>query len=226
MSTLNEKKILITAGSTRGYLDAVRFISNTSTGRLSSEIALEALDHGACVTYVYGKDSVFPETEDRSDISPDLLELIEIETNRELENTIQETLKYHNFDAIVHAMAVSDYVPKERSPNKISSEKDELIIKLIKTRKVINMMRNVWPDSYLVGFKLVTGKSEEEMLHIAQDFLRKCGADLIISNDSQEISDKDHIAYFVSSTLEKRDKFYNKKEIAKALLRHLELHIG
>ena len=47
------KNILITAGSTRGYLDAVRYITNTSTGKLSSEIALEAMKRGYLVRLLH-----------------------------------------------------------------------------------------------------------------------------------------------------------------------------
>ena len=50
MTLLKNKNILITSGSTRGYLDAIRYITNTSTGRSGCEIALEAMKHGAVVT--------------------------------------------------------------------------------------------------------------------------------------------------------------------------------
>ncbi|GJQ58562.1 MAG: hypothetical protein D8M57_09165 [Candidatus Scalindua sp. AMX11] len=222
MSTLEGKKILITAGSTRGYIDSVRFITNISTGKLGCEIAMESMAHGAIVTYVYGKGSLFPLIEDCNHIKTQQLELIEIETNRELESAIQVTLKCQNFDAIVHAMAVSDYIPATRIHHKISSDKDELTIRFVKTAKVIDIVRNIWPESYLVGFKLVVQKRKDEMLQIAYDFLKKCSADLIIVNDSKEISDTDHIAYFVGKNREMTKCFYSKKEIAKGLLHLLE----
>jgi phosphopantothenate-cysteine ligase len=119
-------------------------------------------------------------------------------------------------------MAVSDYVPDERKPDKISSGKEELIIRLVKTQKAINIIRNMWPESYLVGFKLVVQKRKDELLQIAQDLLTKSAADLIIANDSQDMSNKDHIAYFVCNNLKMTKRFCNKKEIAKALIHHLE----
>lgn len=90
MSLLKKKNILITAGSTRGYLDAVRYITNTSTGRLGSEIALEAMGRGAVVTYIYGAGSLFPVIRDRNDIMASQLKLIEIETNNDLINVLQK----------------------------------------------------------------------------------------------------------------------------------------
>ena len=93
MPLLKKKNILITAGSTRGYLDAVRYITNTSTGKLSSEIAYEAMSRGAVVTYIYGTDSLFPVIQDHKDIKPSQLKLIEIETNDDLIKVLREKLK-------------------------------------------------------------------------------------------------------------------------------------
>ena len=101
MPLLKKKNILITAGSTRGYLDAVRYITNTSTGKLSSEIAYEAMSRGAVVTYVYGTDSLFPVIQGQDDIKPSQLKLIEIETNDDLVKVIREKLKKKRFYAVV-----------------------------------------------------------------------------------------------------------------------------
>ncbi|MHC4789556.1 MAG: phosphopantothenoylcysteine decarboxylase domain-containing protein, partial [Planctomycetota bacterium] len=43
------RHILITSGPTRAALDAVRYISNRSSGRLGCRIAVEALRRGARV---------------------------------------------------------------------------------------------------------------------------------------------------------------------------------
>ncbi len=80
----------------------------------------------------------------------------------------------------------------------------------------------MWPDSYLVGFKLVVEKRKDQLLQIAQKFLDDSAADLIVANDSQFISDKQHTAYFVCHNLKKTYQFHNKKDIAKGLIRHLE----
>ena len=222
MSSLNGKNILITAGSTRGYLDAVRYITNTSTGKLSCEIALEALHHGASVTYIHGKNSVLPVVQHCNDLKADLLDLIEIETNADLESVLQVMLRQRNFDAVIHAMAVSDYVPEKTQLNKISSKKEEWMIKLVRTPKVIKIIRRMWPETYLVGFKLEVNKKKDELVNIARDFLKESKADLVVVNDSQDISDKRHVAYFVSHNFYLSDQFRNKKEIAEGLILHLE----
>ncbi len=53
-SSLKERKIVITTGPTREYLDDVRFLSNASTGRMGVELAREARRRGARVVLIHG----------------------------------------------------------------------------------------------------------------------------------------------------------------------------
>ena len=61
---LTGKRVLITSGPTRADIDAVRYISNRSSGRLGRSIAIEALVLGARVTYVAGPDAAAPVPDD------------------------------------------------------------------------------------------------------------------------------------------------------------------
>ncbi len=222
MFFLNGKKILITAGSTRGYLDAVRYITNTSTGKLGTEIALEAMRHGAVVTFVYGKDSLFPVLDNRTSIKLSQLKLIEIETNDDLMRALQARLRNKRYDAIVHAMAVADYVPVKPKPNKTPSKKKEWMVKLVKAPKIINTIRDMWPDALLVGFKLEVNKAKGDLIKIAKGFLKESRADLIVANDYKNISNNRHIAYLVSKDCNTQTLSKNKKEIAKGIILYFE----
>lgn len=51
---LAEKRLLISAGSTREFLDPVRFLGNPSTGKMGVALAQAALHRGAHVTFVHG----------------------------------------------------------------------------------------------------------------------------------------------------------------------------
>ncbi|MEK6765857.1 MAG: phosphopantothenoylcysteine decarboxylase [Planctomycetota bacterium] len=222
MSLLKKKNILITAGSTRGYLDAVRYITNTSTGRLGSEIALEAMGRGAVVTYIYGAGSLFPVIRDRNDIMASQLKLIEIETNNDLINVLQKKLKNRRFDAVIHAMAVADYVPARAKQSKMSSKKEEWLVKLVKTPKVINIIRITWPEAFLVGFKLEVNRTKDEIIKIARRFLTKSKANLIVANDYKYISRNRHIAYMVTGDRKISKPLKGKKAIAKKIISYLE----
>lgn len=222
MSLLKKKNILITAGSTRGYLDAVRYITNTSTGRLGSEIALEAMSRGAVVTYIYGASSLFPVVKGRNDIKVSQLKLIEIETNNDLIKVLQEKLKNRKFDAVIHAMAVADYVPARAKQSKTSSKKEEWLVKLVKTPKVINIIRITWPEAFLVGFKLEVNRTKDEIIKIARRFLTKSKANLIVANDYKYISRNRHIAYMVTGDRKISKPLKSKKAIAKNIISYLE----
>ena len=222
MPLLKKKNILITAGSTRGYLDAVRYITNTSTGKLSSEIAYEAMSRGAFVTYVYGTDSQFPVIQDHNEIKPSQLELIEIETNDDLAKVIQGKLKKKRFNAIVHAMAVADYVPARAKPDKISSKEKEWLLKLVKTPKVIAIIRDMWPDALLVGFKLEVNRTKDDLIKTAKIFLKKSRANMIVANDYKNISRIHHIAYMVTGDSKIPKPLKGKPEIAKNIVSYLE----
>ncbi|MHC4138885.1 MAG: phosphopantothenoylcysteine decarboxylase domain-containing protein [Planctomycetota bacterium] len=222
MPFLKNKSILITSGSTRGYLDAVRYITNTSTGKLGCEIALEAIKHGATVTFIHGADSMCPMTQDHKEIKPSQLKLIEIETNDDLIKVLHEKLKNRRFDAIVHAMAVADYVPARAKPNKMSSNKDEWTLKLVKTAKVITIIRDIWPDALLVGFKLEVNRTKEELVKIARKLLKTSGSDLVVANDKKSISRNSHTAYMVTGDDKVSKPLKGKTEIAKNIISCLE----
>ncbi|PSN17302.1 bifunctional phosphopantothenoylcysteine decarboxylase/phosphopantothenate--cysteine ligase CoaBC, partial [filamentous cyanobacterium CCP5] len=51
---LSGRRILISAGSTREFLDPVRFLGNPSTGKMGVALALAASHRGAAVTLVHG----------------------------------------------------------------------------------------------------------------------------------------------------------------------------
>ena len=216
MNGLHGKKILITSGSTRAYLDAVRYISNTSTGKLGTEITTEALRLGASVTLLYGAGSLIPRT---NKFVHATLTLIEIETVNDLLTCLQQKLKDTHFDVIIHAMAVLDYVPERCIEGKVSSKKDEWVIRLVKTPKVINIIRDLWLEAFLIGFKLEVGKTKEELIQIARTFQAQTKANLIVANRLEEITRDGHAAYFVNDKGEIIGEFQTKKAVAEGLMK-------
>src|SRR3989337_2888904 len=218
MGNLEGKTIWITSGPTRGYIDAVRYISNKSTGNLGATIATEALKRDACVTFVYGTGSSTPNTTLLGKDRTRRLTLIEIETIDDLLITIQENLKGKSFDAIIHAMAVLDYSPEKQSEGKIASIKDTLTITLLKTPKVIKQIRTLWPHAFLIGFKLEVGLSKDELIERASASMVESGADLVVANDQNEIVGDKHRAYLINSHKEVESGCETKQDIASSLM--------
>ncbi len=211
-------RIIITSGPTRGPIDAVRYIANKSTGRLGSLIAQEALAEGAEVTFIYGKESLLPPAQGG-------LRLVEVETVPDLVEAVEREMGQTNYDAIIHTMAVLDYVPEAYIPEKTPSGQEEWWIKLVKTPKVIKRMRELNPEAFLVGFKLEAGRSEEELIRIAHRSLLNNKADLVVANDLVQIEKGNHVAYLVDPQGE-AIKVVGKEEIAKRLVEVIGQRLG
>jgi phosphopantothenate-cysteine ligase len=95
--------ILITAGGTGERIDHVRSITNMSTGRLSRGIAeaLSARDKTERILYVCGERALRPQCEKAA--------FFPVGSAAELAETVTTLCRSRRIDAIVHAMAVSDF---------------------------------------------------------------------------------------------------------------------
>jgi phosphopantothenoylcysteine synthetase/decarboxylase len=211
LEDLAGKSILITSGPTRGPIDAVRYITNKSTGRLGVFLAREALARGAAVTFVYGKGSLVPEATRR-------LRLVEIETVDELAEVMQAELTASEYDAVVHSMAVLDYVPATYLEEKTPSGQDEWSIKLVRTPKVIKLIKELQPRTVLVSFKLEVGKSQEELVAAAFRSLLSNGSDLVLANDLTQVEEGHHVGYLVDEAGDVEAVAEGKEEIARRIL--------
>ncbi|MFH1612886.1 MAG: phosphopantothenoylcysteine decarboxylase [bacterium] len=186
------KNILITSGPTQANIDPVRYIANTSTGELGTKIAKEFLKYKNKVTFIYGKNSIFPSKKTEN------LCLIEIITINDLIKVIKKELNKTRYDIIVHLMAVLDYVPEKYNTKKIASNKKNLIIKLVQTPKVIKIIRKLAPASFLIGFKLEVNKKENSLIKTALEFLKKNKLDMVVVNDFKKIKENTHIAFLIN----------------------------
>ena len=106
-------------------------------------------------------------------------------------------------------MAVADFEP-EPQPGKISSESESLVLHCRPTPKVIRLVRDWSPSVYLVGFKLLSRASREELIRRAEAACRDNRADLTVANDLQTLRQGRHTIHLVrpghdSETLEPGD---------------------
>lgn len=200
MAALAGKHVLITSGPTRADLDAVRYISNRSTGRLGCRIALEALGRGAKVTLIAGHQSIVPAQDKLPEDEWTRLRIVHIETVTDLIETLEAELTGPQPpDAVVHAMAVLDYVPEAAGAEKTPSGRDSWEVRLVRTPKVIRRIKDWAPDTYLVEFKLEVGRPEERLREMALASLRASRADLVVANDLERIRDETHPALIIAA---------------------------
>lgn len=172
---LESQKLLITGGPTRAYLDALRYISNHSSGEMGSLLVEEALARGATVHYLRGVGS-------RSPLPHPRLTVEEVGTVGDLEAAMRRELATRAHAAVIHAMAVLDFAPGEPLPGKTPSEREEWVVSLRPAPKVIRMVKEVDPDVFLVGFKLDPGATDAELLAAGRKLLAGAAADMVVVN--------------------------------------------
>lgn len=211
---LQGRHILVTSGPTRAPLDAVRYLTNKSTGRLGALIAEAALESGADVTFIYGRGSALPVVRGGR---PDHLRLLPINTVEDLVAAFRRELP-RGYDAAIHLMAVLDFAPAAVSEEKVASSKPEWIIRLVPTPKAAALVRDLAPRTFFVGFKLEVDKDRDDLIGIARDWARHNRADLVVANDLRDIERGKHIGYLIAASGTVEAVAEGKEAIARALV--------
>lgn len=166
---LQGKRIMVTAGPTREPLDAVRFISNYSSGKMGYAIAKAARNRGAEVTLVSG---------------PTVLEPIRgvthvpVESAQEMYEAVMS--RRGEADCIIKSAAVGDFRPQNRQDRKIKTgEMDTITLE-----KNPHILTELGKDKkyFLVGFCMETDNLEG----YAKEKLEQKGADMIVANSLRE----------------------------------------
>ena len=97
-------------------------------------------------------------------------------------NVVRKEMK-QKFDIVILAAAVSDYTLEKPSKTKIKSDLDKIVLKLKRVPKIINQIKKIQKDVFLVGFKAETNISKEKLINLAKRKLKESNADLIVAND-------------------------------------------
>ncbi|HTG45306.1 MAG TPA: phosphopantothenoylcysteine decarboxylase [Verrucomicrobiae bacterium] len=148
-------RILVTLGPSCEPLDAVRRLTNFSTGKLGTELANYLTDAGHEVTALRGHYSTW-----RGELRA--VDIKEFATSADLLALLQGS---PCFDAVFHAAAVSDFafgsVFEKRDDGvltpvfsgKYSTRAGTLLAELVPTPKIIARMRSLFPGAKLIGWK-------------------------------------------------------------------------
>lgn len=204
--TLEGRRVLVTAGATREYIDPIRYITNASSGRMGVAIAEEADFRGADVTLIRTRGSVPSFVENQ----------IEVETVEEMLAAIESKLKARRYDVVVLAAAVSDFRVKEKAQRKIKSGKS-LTLELEPTPKIIDRVKELQPDVFLVGFKAETARGEEELVSAARKQIERAGSDLVVANTLNAFGSEENEVVLVGEDFVKKLPRMGKRELAERL---------
>jgi phosphopantothenoylcysteine decarboxylase/phosphopantothenate--cysteine ligase len=161
-------RVLVTAGGTRERIDAVRVITNRSSGKQGYAIAAEALARGAAVTLVTAVDRP----------APSGAEVVPVESAADMEREVMA--RADASDVIVMAAAVADFRPKAPPDHKIKKDEGLSEIVLEPTHDfLVDLGRRKRPGQVLVGFAAET----EDLVANARAKLVRKSLDLIVAND-------------------------------------------
>lgn len=234
------KKFIVTAGGTSEKIDNVRKITNSSSGKLGMLIASHLLneDKNLIIYYICSKNSLRPVDE--------RIKIIEIDDTNDLKNKVEKLLLTNKIDCFIHSMAVSDYQTdyvttilkikksinnasnieeafsniETINDNKISSSESDLVVVLKQTPKIISMIKNLSPSTYLVGFKLLDGVSKDELITVAKKLRDKNKCDLVVANDLSTIRNGKHLAYIIDKN-DRIEEANGKDNIAMKIVRRV-----
>ena len=181
------KKVLITAGGTQEPLDAVRVITNLSTGHTASQVANQFSRSGWGVTYLHGRGAEMPTGASKT---------IEFFSTLDLDQLLKKHLSSQKFDAVIHLAAVSDYAPvsinkngnynKINSTTKIPSKEKKITVEFERTPKLVQSIKKHSRNSNLVliAFKMTAGKCDKNSE--SKKLLVDSGSNLVVQNNFNE----------------------------------------
>ncbi|HBP37796.1 MAG TPA: bifunctional phosphopantothenoylcysteine decarboxylase/phosphopantothenate--cysteine ligase CoaBC [Clostridiales bacterium] len=164
--TLAGKTILITAGATREYLDPIRFLSNSSSGRMGVALARACRNRGASVTLLLANSA----------LDLDGVNLVRVDTVAEMADAVRRL--FGACDWLIAAAAVSDFRPADRSPVKIKKNSAGLILNLEPTTDILQEISRLRTKQKLIGF----AAESENLLENARLKLKKKNLDLVVAN--------------------------------------------
>jgi phosphopantothenoylcysteine decarboxylase / phosphopantothenate---cysteine ligase len=175
-SPLRGLHILVTGGPTPVPVDNVRRLTNKFTGQLGIQIADELFLRGAAVMLVLGGGVSVP---------PAYLPWRAAATFDDYVKIVRGELEIDTVRAAVFSAAVADYRPEEVLPGKTPSGGALETLRLVPTPKVIDSIRETFPDLHMITFKYQEGVSHEKLIAIARARLGR-GYEAVVANRGEE----------------------------------------
>ncbi|MDH4233727.1 MAG: bifunctional phosphopantothenoylcysteine decarboxylase/phosphopantothenate--cysteine ligase CoaBC [Gallionella sp.] len=151
---LSGKKILITAGPTYEAIDAVRGITNRSSGKMGYAVAQAALEQGADVTLVSGPTAL---------AKPHGAQIEDVESAAQMFDAVKKHLS--GCDIFISVAAVADYRVAQPSAQKIKKSANNLTLELVSNPDILAHVASLPDPPYCVGF---AAESENLAVHAEQ----------------------------------------------------------
>jgi phosphopantothenoylcysteine decarboxylase/phosphopantothenate--cysteine ligase len=147
---LQGKHVLITAGPTYEAIDAVRGITNLSSGKMGYAVANAALESGAKVTLISGPTCLQ---------APSGAFLTNVTSAQEMFTAVKK--KVPDTDIFISVAAVADFLPANNSKQKIKRNSDNISISLAPNPDILEFVAKLSKPPFCVGFAAETEDLEK-----------------------------------------------------------------
>jgi len=164
---LEGETVLLTAGPTQEPLDAVRYLSNRSSGKMGYALAAAAVARGARVILVSGPVSLEP---------PAGAEAIQVHTALEMRKAVMDHLEEATI--IIKAAAVADYHRSNPPKQKVKKTAARMSLELDPTPDILAEAGRKKGDRLLIGFAAET----ENLIEEARRKLESKNCDMVVAN--------------------------------------------
>ena len=206
---LKDKKVLVTAGPTKEFIDPFRCLTNPSTGKMGISIANECARRGAEVILVSSVDN---------DSISNNVKKVKITSTNDMFEAVKNNFK--DCDFIIKAAAVSDYTPVQIFDKKVKKQDGNLTIEFQRTQDILKYVGdNKHEGQKVIGFAAETNN----LIEYAKEKIVKKNLDYIVANDISKkdigFGSDDNEVYIIDrhNNIKKIDKS-NKNNIAKAIV--------
>lgn len=171
-ASLAGERVLVTAGGTAEPIDAVRSVTNRSSGKMGFAIAEEAARRGASVVLVAGVTGL---------PTPPGVRRVDATSALAMRDAVLAELEAATI--VVKAAAVADFRPLEASERKIKKEQlgegESMTLELVQNPDILKEISAAKGDRTIVGF----AAESHDVVAAAQRKLARKGCDLIVAND-------------------------------------------
>lgn len=206
---LKDKKVLVTAGPTKEFIDPFRCLTNPSTGKMGIAIANECAKRGAEVILVSSIDD---------DSINNKIKKVKIISTNDMFEAVKNNFK--DCDFIIKAAAVSDYTPVQVFDKKVKKQDGNLSIEFKRTQDILKYVGDNKSDNQkVIGFAAETNN----LIEYAKEKIIKKNLDYIVANDISKkdigFGSEDNEVYIIDKhdNIKKIDK-NSKNNIAKAII--------
>ena len=204
---LSGVRVLVTAGPTFEAVDAVRGLTNKSSGKMGYAVARAAAEAGARVTLITGPTAL---------AAPARVERVDVVSAEDMLAAVKKHVP--QAEVFVSVAAVADYRPAQTSEQKIKKSDRNLTMELVPTTDILGWVAALPKPPFCVGF----AAESEKLAEYAEEKRRKKKLPLLAANLAQDAigADDNEVTLFDDAGVHPLPRA-SKDVVARELIAHI-----